>query len=81
MIAPLTVGQFTWNLDGSISGPATYMQEQGSAWIARVNAGDLPMVVREGYRQNGGNVELAILVGLQTDYAGWKGYRQMFGAA
>ena len=73
MNSPLTVGSFTYNLDGTISGPATYMQEQGSAWLAQINAGNVPMVVREGYRHNGGNVELAILVGIQTDYAGWKG--------
>jgi hypothetical protein len=79
MSAPITVGKFTWD-NGIVSGPETYMREQGLAWLAEIKAGRFPMVVKEGYRQNGGNVELAILVGIQTDYAGWIGYRSMFGA-
>lgn len=92
MSQPLTVGAFTYTAEGSISGPAEYMTEQGFAWIARLNdgfkVGHVPAVVEFGYHANRDRglskdeaLTLAILVGIQTDYAGWKGYRQMFGAA
>ena len=87
----MTIGAFTIE-NGTVSGPETYMREQGLAWLRRLNdgikVGHVPVVVEHGYRYNreAGKsadeaMDIAILVAIQTDYAGWRGMRQMFGAA
>ena len=37
--APKTVGAFTHHPNGSIEGPAQYLEEQGNATIEQINAG------------------------------------------
>lgn len=71
-----TVGQFT--LDGSsISGPAQYMTEQGNAFIDKCLKGE--SVVFNAGLQFSPDPETALLVAVQTDYAGWKGMQPFLG--
>jgi len=72
----ITVGAFTYNREtGEVSGPEEYMRERGFARIARIEAGQ-DVVFNMGCTRSP-NVETAVLVSLQTDYAGWKGTRQL----
>jgi len=74
-----TVGRFTYDeTTGKISGPADYMKEAFPARIASIEAGT-DVVTTKGYELNGGDIVLAILVSVQTDYAGFAGYKSMFG--
>jgi hypothetical protein len=69
----ITVGQFT--LDNSnLSGPATYMDEQGNKLLDKILEGNDPIFNTTAHLSP--DVETAILVRLQTDYAGWKGFKQ-----
>lgn len=68
----LKVGEFTCE-NGSVAGPAEYMRERGSARLERIMSGT-DTVFNFGCRQSP-NVETAVLVSLQTDYAAWKGQR------
>jgi len=64
------VGQFEIR-DGAVYGPAEYMRERGNARIAKIEAGN-DAVFNFGCLKSP-DVETAILVSLQTDYAGWRG--------
>jgi hypothetical protein len=75
-MAALKVGEFLYE-DGSISGPKTYMEEQGSRRLEQILSGN--DAVFNMSAQYSPNIETAILVLMQTDYAGWKGSRQFFG--
>ena len=76
-----TVGRFTFDdADGTISGPAEYMKAQGFARIARINEGALSEADRRIIAAAPDAVT-GILVALQTDYAGWIGYKSYFGRA
>jgi len=67
-----TVGQF-YTEDGSLFGPAEYMREQGNAKLDDILAGtDAAFNICVGFSPD---VETAILVAMQTDYAGWIGAR------
>jgi hypothetical protein len=71
-----TVGEFTFDFEAmTVSGPASYMQERGDAHLAEIKAGRDP-VVNSGYSPD---PITGILVSLQTDYAGWRGQKQMEG--
>lgn len=69
-----TVGEFTYDEAAStVSGPAAYMEEQGNAKLAAITAGtDAVFNMSAGYSPD---IVTAILVALQTDYAGWHGLR------
>ncbi len=72
-----TVGRFTLT-DGVLEGPALYMNERGSALVDEITAGrDLIFNVTAELSPS---VELAVLVRLQTDFAGWFGQRQLLAA-
>jgi hypothetical protein len=74
-----TVGKFTYDEEsGTISGPGDYMREAFPARFASIEAGT-DVVAQKGFELNGGDAVLAILVSLQTDYAGFAGYKSMFG--
>ena len=63
--------------DGALYGPAQYMKDQGDAKLAGILAGkDAAFVICAPLSPD---IETAILVALQTDYAGWKGLRQLIG--
>ena len=68
-------GAFTYNTEtNQVAGPAAYMAEKGSARLERIMNGQ-DVVFNMGCTRSP-SVEMAVLVSLQTDYAGWKGTRQ-----
>lgn len=70
------VGEFSIDTDTStISGPAEYMRERGNDRIDRIAAG-LDTVFNFALREHR-DQDMAVLVSIQTDYAGWKGMRQI----
>jgi len=75
-----TVGKFTIDETGTVTGPAAYMRERGSARLRRIERGD-DIVIRFGLEQPGADIETLILVSLQTDYAAYRGEVEMFGRA
>lgn len=70
----ITVGVFTCE-DGSVSGPAEYMREQGFERIKKIERGE-DVVFNMGAGGLSPSPEVALLVSLQTDYAGWVGLRE-----
>ena len=68
------VGKFTLD-NGVLSGPAEYMQEQGSAKLDRILAGTDN--VFNASLVHSTDIETGILVALQTDYAGWLGMKEL----
>lgn len=75
-MAIFTVGRFTFDSETSeISGPADYISsEQYKALIKSIEAG-VNHTFRAGLEYSP-NVETALLVTIQTDYAGFAGMRQ-----
>ncbi len=71
-----TAGRFTID-DDSITGPGDYMQEQGNAKLDHILAGNDTAFNMTCHLSP--SIEIAICVALQTDYAGWLGFRQMEG--
>ena len=69
-------GQFSME-DGVLSGPRKYMEEQGNALVDKILAGE-DMIFNMTSGQSA-DVETAILVRLQMDYAGWIGFREAEG--
>lgn len=69
------VGQFTLHADGALSGPAAYLQERGETLLKEVLAGDDPIF--NATATFSPDPTTALLVRLQTDYAGWKGTRDL----
>lgn len=68
-----TVGRFT--LENSVlSGPHDYMAEQGNALVDKILAKE--DTVFNMTADQSPDIETAILVRLQTDYAGWLGFKQ-----
>ena len=58
-----------------ISGPRAYMLEQGNALIDRILAGEDP-IFNLTYSQ-APDMYQAVIRRLQTDYAGWSGFKQV----
>ena len=75
-MAVKVVGQFTYE-EGILLGPRDYMLEQGNALLDKVLAGE-DSVLNMTMTQSP-DIETAILVRLQTDYAGWLGLKQAEG--
>ena len=69
-----TVKRFTIE-DGILSGPARYMEEQGNAKLDRILAGEDTVFNMSAHLSP--DVETAVLVALQTDFAGWLGMEEM----
>lgn len=73
----ITVGKFTFDRKtGVVSGPKEYMEERGSARIRSIEDGQ-DVVFNFGVT-SAPDVFTAVLVSLQTDYASWRGARQLF---
>ena len=69
-------GQFSME-DSVLTAPRTYMEEQGNALVDKILAGeDVIFNMTSGQSPD---VETAILVRLQTDYAGWIGLKEAEG--
>jgi hypothetical protein len=75
-MAFIVVGQFTYE-DGILLGPRDYMLEQGNALLDKILAGE--DTIFNLTEDESPDVETAILVRLQTDYAGWLGLKQAEG--
>lgn len=75
-MAVKVVGQFTYE-DGILCGPRDYMLEQGNNVLDKILAGE--DTIFNLTKDQSPDVETAILVRLQTDYAGWLGLKQAAG--
>ena len=72
----VTVGQFTYNeRTTTVTGPAEYMRGQGSAFLQVALEGG--SVVVNFAMSQGQDPVVAVLVALQTDFATWRGLRQL----
>jgi hypothetical protein len=71
-----TVGRFKIE-GGALYGPVEYMREQGDAKLDGILAGTDTVFNMTSHLSP--NIETAILVALQTDYAGWVGMKQALG--
>jgi hypothetical protein len=76
VMAVKVVGHFTYE-DGILLGPRDYMLEQGNALLDKILAGE--DTIFNLTKDQSPDVETAILVRLQTDYAGWQGLKQAEG--
>ena len=77
MQGTLEVGSFTYDLDtGSITGPAEYVRERLDAYIAEVARGQNAWLF--AFAPAGQRMEQTVLVGIQTDYAAFRGARETF---
>jgi hypothetical protein len=68
----MTVGEFTYEKDGTVTGPAQYMADRFDKFRANLEAGR-NAVFNYGAMHGKGTAESLLLVALQTDYAAWKG--------
>ena len=70
------VGQFTCDSEtGTVVGPAEYMKDRGHDKLEEILSGK-SVVFNMGCARSP-NVYVAMLVALQTDFAGWRGMRQL----
>ena len=68
------VGEFSIE-NGIVTGPGDYMKEQGCKRLHKIEKGQDSVVnfaIRSGHQ-----VDRAVLVSLQTDYAAWLGAQQL----
>lgn len=73
----IEVGAFSYDTETkTVSGPAEYMRERGNERIDRITSGK-DTVFNAGVRFSAEPAEKLLLVSLQTDYAGWKGTREL----
>ena len=72
------VGRFSYDpATGEVTGPAEYMREAGKQRIALIEGGH-DHVFNYGVSSGASpNAVVAMLVSLQTDYAGWRGHEDM----
>lgn len=69
----MQIGSFRWE-NGSVVGPAAYMAERFDAVVEEIKAGR-NAVFSSPFASS--NVAVRLLVAVQTDYAAWKGQREM----
>lgn len=77
----VTVGEFEFDpATGTLTGPAAFMRSDDYAyWLARFKAGN-DVVFNTGAAGASPSPEIAMLVSVQTCYAGWHG-REAFNRA
>ena len=75
-MAVIVVGRFTYE-EGLLLGPRDYMEDQGDTLLDQILAGE--DTIFNLTKDQSPDVETAILVRLQTDYAGWLGIQQAEG--
>jgi hypothetical protein len=68
------VGQFSYE-NGVLSGPEAYMTERWEMLKAKIFDGKSALFEQAVERSP--NIETALLVTVQTDYAGWLGTREL----
>ena len=69
-----TCGKFEFR-DGALYGPKRYFEEQGDKLLAAIETGEDTIFNMTCHLSP--DLETAILVRLQTDYAGWLGFQEM----
>lgn len=74
-MATVECGRFKLIDGNTVEGPGEYMAERGNALIDRILRGEDTTFNLTAHLSP--SAELAVLVRLQTDYAGWLGTRQM----
>ena len=75
-MAVLTCGRFTFDQDSqTLEGPGEYMTEKGNALVDSILGGNDVMFNMTCSMSP--SPEMAVMVRLQTDYAGWVGNRQV----
>jgi hypothetical protein len=72
-MAVIVVGHFTYE-DGILLGPRDYMLAQGNVLLDNILAGE--DTIFNMTKDQSPDVETAVLVRLQTDYAGWLGLKR-----
>lgn len=75
MAQAITVGRFSLDENNTLTGPAEYMAEQGNAKVDKILRGDDLVFNMTSHLSP--DVRTAVLVSLQTDFAGWLGQRQV----
>ena len=68
------VGKFEFK-DGALYGPRKYFEEQGDKLLGAIENGT--DIIFNMCAHQSPNLESAILVRLQTDYAGWLGMQEV----
>jgi hypothetical protein len=75
-MATITCGRFSYNQETcEVEGPGDYMADKGLALIDSIMAGN--DVVFNMTADRSPSAEMAVLVRLQTDFAGWRGVQQI----
>jgi len=69
--------RFYFDETGNLFGPGQYFDEQGDALLKKIMAGE--DAVFNTCAHLSPDVQTAILVRLQTDFAGWLGQKEMEG--
>lgn len=73
------VGRFTYDTEtGTTTGPADYMRERFADYVKEVESGRHSYLA--AFAPQGQSPVVTFLVGVQTDYAGFVGARQVFRA-
>lgn len=73
----IEVGAFKYDPESKmLSGPKEYMEERGDEKLEEILSGK-STVANFGMTGASGSPERAVLVALQTDYAGWKGLQSL----
>ncbi len=73
----IEVGEFSYDLStGTISGPADYVRERLDDYIAEIGKGRHEWLFAFAPKEQ--RIERTILVGIQTDYAAFRGSRETF---
>jgi len=70
----MRAGEFTYE-NGTLSGPKQYMEERGNERLEQILAGRCTSFNMTCHLSP--SVEMAVLVSLQTDYAGWRGMQSL----
>ena len=69
------VGAFTLYDDGTFTAPAQYMKERGDERLDRITKGEDELFNQTAHLSP--DPATAVLVWLQTDYAGWIGAKEL----
>jgi hypothetical protein len=75
-MATLTCGRFTFDpATQMVEGPGEYMADQGNDLLDKIMAGQDSIFSMTAHFSP--SAEMAVLVRLQTDFAGWHGVKQI----
>lgn len=74
----MKIGEFVYDAESNtLTGPAEYMREQGNKFVEDALAGRSAVLNYALTNGGGSDPVRALLVALQTNYAGWKGTRDL----